>query len=249
MVKKNLIKLLKKAKLKDTDTVMIHVDTAFATQFKNKKPKNKINYLIKILTEYFKKGIILIPTFSYSFTKNEVFDPINTKSDVGIFSEIFRKKKNVFRTNHPNFSFAIKGDHAKNYLKCKIDDAFGKRTVFDLFKKRNGKIICLGCDFNRITYVHHVEQLFGVKYRYLKNFYGKILIKKKIRYINSKYFVRKIKIVKETDLKLLKNKTSANKSLFEAEFGRLPFYCIEAKEFYNNSIQLLKRNKYSLIKK
>jgi len=99
---------------------MIHVDTAFATQFKNKKPKNKINYLIKILTEYFKKGIILIPTFSYSFTKNEVFDPINTKSDVGIFSEIFRKKKNVFRTNHPNFSFAIKGNQSENYLKCKI---------------------------------------------------------------------------------------------------------------------------------
>jgi len=55
--------------------------------------------------------------------------------------------------------------------------------------------------------------------------------------------------VRGTDLKLLKNKTSANKCLFEAEFGRLPFYCIKAKEFYNNSIQLLKKNKYSLIKK
>ena len=249
MVKKKFIQLLKKARLKNTDTVMIHIDTAFAAQFINIKPENKINYLMKILTEYFKKGTIIIPTFSYSFTKKEAFDPTNTKSEVGIFSEIFRKKKNVFRTNHPNFSFAIKGNHAKKYLKCKIDDAFGEGTVFDLFKKRDGKIICLGCDFNRITFVHHVEQSFGIKYRYLKNFYGKILFKKKIRYINSKYFVRKFKIVKETDLKLLKNKTSANNCLFEAEFGRLPFYCIRAKEFYNNSIQLLKKDKYSLIKK
>ena len=121
------------------------------------------------------------------------------------FQRFLEKKKNVFRTNHPNFSFAIKGSHVKKYLKCKIDDAFGKGTVFDLFKKRDGKIICLGCDFNRITFVHHVEQLFGIKYRYLKDFYGKILLKK-IKYINSKYFVRKIKIVKGTDLKLLKIK-------------------------------------------
>ena len=93
MVKKNFIQLLKKARLKNTDTVMIHIDTAFAAQFINIKPENKINYLMEILTEYFKKGTIIIPTFSYSFTKKETFDPTNTKSEVGIFSEIFRKKK------------------------------------------------------------------------------------------------------------------------------------------------------------
>ena len=51
---------------------------------------------MEILTEYFKKGTIIIPTFSYSFTKKETFDPTNTKSEVGIFSEIFRKKKKCF---------------------------------------------------------------------------------------------------------------------------------------------------------
>ena len=74
---------------------MIHIDTAFATIYQY-KPENKINYLMKILTEYFKKGTIIIPTFSYSFTKKEAFDPTNTKSEVGIFSEIFRKKKKMF---------------------------------------------------------------------------------------------------------------------------------------------------------
>ncbi|CAM4052786.1 Aminoglycoside N(3)-acetyltransferase [Campylobacter armoricus] len=38
-----------------------------------------------------KEGTLIMPTFTYSFCKNEVYNKINSKSNVGVLTEYFRK--------------------------------------------------------------------------------------------------------------------------------------------------------------
>ncbi len=71
--------------------------------------------LLELLTEILqqmvgKNGTLIMPAFSYSFCKKELFDVQNTPSDVGVLTEFFRKQKNVKRTAHPIFSFSVWGE-------------------------------------------------------------------------------------------------------------------------------------------
>ena len=69
-----------------------------------------------------------------------------------------------------------------NSLKTQIKKhVLGIDSLFDRFDKINGKIIFLGCNFDRMTFIHHVEQSFGVNYRYLKKFNGNVKYNKKLK--------------------------------------------------------------------
>lgn len=242
-------KIFRKAKLKKNDVVMIHGDAAVAAQFENIKPKTKLTKLLNTIIKYFSEGTIIIPTFTYSFAKGKTYNYLKSPSEVGMFSEAFRKHRGVKRTKQPIFSFAIIGKEKEKFLNTNINECFGENTVFDIFKKAKGKIICMGCSFDRITFVHHVEQMHGVKYRYLKNFIGKIMIKNQLKKINTTCYVRKLRENNTTCLNLLKRTALRKKNLFLTNVGKLPFFSISSEKFYDISVSMLKKNKFSLIKK
>ena len=149
-------KIFKKLKIKKSDLVMLHVDTAILHYYSGTKIQNKTKAFCKEIIDYFDaNGTIIVPTFTYSFTKKKNFNSQSSKSNVGYFSEIFRKMPNIKRTNHPLFSVATKGKLEKKVLKCTIEDSFGKNTIFDLLYKYKGKIVCIACDLERITFIHY----------------------------------------------------------------------------------------------
>ena len=169
-MKKKIHNLFKSLNIKFSDVIMLHVDSIVVTQLKNLKNNlSLIDNFINCLEDYFlPNGGIVVPTFSYSLNKNNIFDPLKTPSKVGMFSEKFRLLKKSIRSNHPIFSISILGSKAKRLLNSDISTSFGKNSFFDKFYKMNGKIVCMGCDLNRITFTHYVEQKLKVKYRYLK---------------------------------------------------------------------------------
>ena len=136
-------------------------------------------FLLKTLINFFKEsvgsnGTIILPTFSYSFSKNEPYDIVNSKSKVGILTEYFRKQQEVSRTIHPNHSVAVWGKHKSELLKIG-KDTFDKDSIFGKLHKLNGKIVFFGAPFQSCTYVHYIEQMHGVPYRYMKKIKGKII--------------------------------------------------------------------------
>ena len=240
---------LNRINVKPEDVLMIHGDAGVASQYKNIEPKERINHLFEELFKYIgTQGTIIVPTFSYSFTRNKDFIVDTTPSEVGLFSEMFRKIQKVKRTNHPIFSVAVYGRETKKILQSSNKDCFGKGTVFDLLKILNAKIICLGCDLNRITFVHYVEQQANVKYRYNKSFDGQIIEKNKCRKISTDFFVRNLDIQSECDLEWFKAEALAQKKLFQTEFGRFPLLAIGAVNFIDVASQLLEINPHALIK-
>tara|TARA_A100001015_G_scaffold297600_1_gene379309 strand:+ start:8288 stop:8830 length:543 start_codon:yes stop_codon:yes gene_type:complete len=171
VTKSELNKVLLSMGLRSNDTVMLHIDSGVATQMVGNTNFEKLNYFIMSLMEFFKHGTILVPTFTYSSTKGEQYDPKSSSSAVGLFSEAFRKLDGVDRTDHPIFSFAIFGTNKKIFKESKLDDCFGLDTVFDHFNRCEGKVVCINCIFEP-TYVHHLEQKKLVNYRYFKTSCG-----------------------------------------------------------------------------
>ena len=163
--------ILEKNGLKKGDNIFLHIDALVTAYVDGASLEQKIDTLISGFTNLIgKKGTLVLPTFSYSSTKNEPFNPSTTKSDVGIVTEYFRKRKDTLRSLNPIFSVASLGFLSKKFQNSSTTDCFGQGTCFDLMLKNNFWIITMGCSFDRITFIHYVDQYKNVTYRYFKNF-------------------------------------------------------------------------------
>lgn len=92
---------------------MLCVHTNF-TQFGKILPKKDefLHQIKEILCDLIgQDGTLIIPTFTYSFCKNLVFDKKNSKGVVGVFGEYFRHLDGVWRTNDPIFLWLFLGQN------------------------------------------------------------------------------------------------------------------------------------------
>ena len=134
-------KALQTIGIKKGDVLLIHSDL---TVFGKLLLYNR-NQLLETLVQVFKtcvgdKGSLIMPTFSYSFCKNEIFDVEKTKSTTGVLSEYFRKQPSTQRTIQPIQSCAVWGYDQKSLLL--IDkDTFGEKSIFETLFKLKGKIV------------------------------------------------------------------------------------------------------------
>jgi len=172
----HFVKALGDAGINKGDTVFVHSRvSAFGKLLTFDK-----NFLMQSLIDSIKKaicneGTIIMPTFSYSFDRNEAFDVNNTQSTVGALTEFFRKQDDIIRTSHPNHSVAIWGSN-KYDLSNIGKDTFDENSIFGKLHKLNGKIVFLGAPFQSCTFIHYIEQMHKVPYRHMKNFGGKVII-------------------------------------------------------------------------
>lgn len=234
--------------LSNDDIVMIHADAGPAAQLTEVPSADRLDSFIESIISYFSQGTVIVPTFSYSLTKKEVFDCENTPSDVGLFTERFRQFDGVKRSCHPIFSVAVHGQNQNVFVNTSVSDCFGDGTLFDELYKHNAKFLCLGCSLDRVTFVHYVEQRLGVSYRFFKTFHGKVVCNGQESTIETRYFVRDIGMESSTDLNLLRDKTASNGSLKQSVLGRFPLLCISATDFFVAASSLVGAAPFALIK-
>lgn len=237
--------IFKEKGIKKGDNIFLHVD-AFVTAFvQGSSFEKKIDTLIDgIIDSIGLNGTLVLPTFSYSSTKNKPYNPITTPSEVGTVTEHFRKNKNVLRSLNPVFSVASTGKLSDNFYKSSIYDCFGKGTCFDLMYEYNFWIITLGCSFDRITYIHYVDQFNNASYRYFKNFKSVILQHSKKNEFNIKYFVRDLKRQSSVNLNQLKLRLDKYDFLKKGQIGRANFLAVKSVDFFNiaNDMMKIKEN-------
>ncbi len=141
-------------------------------------------------------GTLLMPTFSYSACNDEVFDPRETPSVVGSLTEFFRHQAGVERSAHPIFSVAGSGPAAERFLHVDNPDCFGANSFFDKLRKANATCLMYGVNmWEGSTYVYHAEQRARVRYRYIKEFNGRVLRSDgEVEVAPVPYFVRNLDI-------------------------------------------------------
>ncbi|EAJ5701633.1 aminoglycoside N3'-acetyltransferase [Campylobacter lari subsp. concheus] len=244
----DLIETLKKLGIKKGNILCVHSELMkFGIPL---LPKNE--FLQIILDCFFevigKEGTLIMPTFTYSFCKNETYDNLNSKSTVGVLTEYFRKQEKVKRTNDPIFSFAIKGAKEELFLKD-TTSCFGKNCVYDVLAKEDSKLVLFGSQIAGYTFSHFVEEKAHVPYRYFKNFNGKIINKNgKIFQKNIKYYVRKLDENSDLDvykqIAILKNDNNFN----TLNFSNAHIISINMKNYLKKTLKALKDNPYCLLK-
>jgi aminoglycoside 3-N-acetyltransferase len=123
-------------------------------------PAQVIDKLKEVISS---EGSIIFPTFTYCFKKSkgefEVFDSKNSKSKVGILSEVFRLSNDVIRTSSATHSFALWGNITKEIAYSNSPQSpLGKGSVLDLLtSKTDSYVLMLGTDFSSLSYGHYLE--------------------------------------------------------------------------------------------
>jgi len=199
------------------------------------------NYIFsKISSIVGKTGSILVPTFTYSYARSGVpYSSINSPSELGPFTEYFRKKHSTYRTEHPLFSVACWGNTI--FYSNESLSAFGPTSIFAKLNRVNTKFLNLGIPlYQTLTYAHYLEQLIGVGHMYHKFFDISDGIKDKKKF---SAYVRYLNAGVEYDLKKIQDQLVINKSLKEYilnDIGHIQV--VDVEDVYKTGIKMLEQN-------
>lgn len=135
-------------------------------------PQTVVDALIAALGP---QGTLIMPTFNFDFNKGQPWDVRSTPSQMGVLTELVRKDPRAKRVFHPIYSFAILGKHADTLGSLRYKSSYERNSVFGKLRDLDAKIMVVGLSYtNSMTFFHHIEQMEGVDYRFLKQFTGEV---------------------------------------------------------------------------
>lgn len=119
--------------------------------------------VIEALAAHVHEGTLLMPTMSWRYVKpqNPQFSELETPSNVGVLTEVFRTRWASARSLHPTHSAAglgrdaaaLLGEHHLDETPCSPRSPFGKLVTADAW------VLMLGIGFDCCTLIHHGEEV------------------------------------------------------------------------------------------
>ncbi len=126
------------------------------------------------------RGTIVAPSYTFSFCRQQVFDPDETPTTVGpwntfiAFPESLRRLPGAIRSKDPIFSNVGLGPRASEMLSDVPPVCLGEDSVHARMRRVGGKICILGVGLYEAIFRHYVESVCRVPWRFDKLFTGKI---------------------------------------------------------------------------
>ena len=188
------------------------------------------------------EGTILVPAYSYSFCKGEVFDVQNTPATIGPISEYFRLLPNVIRSRDPIFSVAGLGAGADELLSDLPRTCFGKGSLYDRLAQINAQILLIGLGLDYATFRHYPEEICKVPFRFKKKFNGLIKDGDSLYQEDWNYNVRIMAKNCYPDGSRLDKKARAIRKCCVARIGRNEVLSVGSKDFFDLTIDELTRD-------
>lgn len=164
VTKEDIKNTLKAIGLKAGDTVIFHSSLKSFGQVEN-GADTVIDAFLEVVGD---EGTVVVPTL---ISKN-FSDAYNTwymdkPSDVGIITEVFRKRENALRSNQATHSVAAIGKnaafltetHGQSGLRFGIygNTSFAKDSPWQKMYDQNAKVVLVGVDFDKMTFRHLFE--------------------------------------------------------------------------------------------
>lgn len=178
---------------------------------------NIASFLLKNIEYLYQPKTVLIPSFTYSFTKSGIYHVLFSKSETGRFSEEVRLNIVKYRTPDPIFSVLDTANYLSR-ININYKTAFNEGGLFDFLNNEDAIIVNIGLDGFWATQTHYIENKNKVDYRYHKIFRGVIYYNYN-QWANVKYnyFVRDLSI--NPSYNLLKREK------YLQQTGSLKIYC------------------------
>ena len=232
------------------NVVLVHPDAFVAAQFPVMPNEQRLDLLIEAIEAAIgQDGTLVMPAFTYGFTKGEPFDICNTPSAVGMVTERFRTRLGVGRTSDPIFSFASRGPLTQELCALPVKECFGAESVFAALHRLNAHIVDLGCSMSRGgTFVHYVETAHGVDYRYKKVFSGTVISANgRSSDCSVVYNVRDLTRKSDADLRRLQKRLADDGKSRTVEVGRSRIMAVTANDLFDTTWKMLEEDPVSLI--
>jgi aminoglycoside 3-N-acetyltransferase len=243
-----LIKSLNELGINKGDKIYIHGNASFLHFIEGSSNEEKFRFFLDVLmNEIGPDGSLIIPSFTYSHCRNEIYDMANTPpaKELGYFADLIFRNKNLFsRTSDPIFShFFSPSTGLDKYINTQeIYNCFGNDSFFEKMLEINSTILFIGCSF-MTTFIHHIEKTANVSYRFNKRFDGEIInMDNKLIKTSSNYFVRDLSSTRSIKLHQFKLRLEKKHLLKKSHLGRINLMAINVMDLFNEGIIALKEN-------
>lgn len=169
----DVISSLKKLGADKAEVLYIHTDIGFGKPLLKRK-----EFVAKLYEAIVSLGVktLIFPTYTFSFCNNEAYDVDNSKCTMGMLNEYARKRENSFRTLDPLLSVCVIGDVPEDFHNLSKSSC-GKGSSFEILSKSDkNMILFFGAKPTQcFTFLHYVEEIYNVPYRYPKEFTGTVI--------------------------------------------------------------------------
>ena len=201
------------------DTLYIHTALSFGQPNPQLKKSALLNELLNVI-KALRVRTVCMPTFTFSFCNGLDYNPAKSASRMGVLNEFFRKQEGVIRSADPLMSVALMGED-KDLVTGVGHVSCGENSTFDKLRHRdNVKFLFLGPKIGDcLTYMHYMEWLYSVDYRYNRVFRGNVTIGDKTSMEEYALFVRYKSVIPNTASYDYEQKMYDNGTAFIAQCG------------------------------
>ncbi|TDL48489.1 AAC(3) family N-acetyltransferase [Paenibacillus dendritiformis] len=229
---KDILEKLKEVGAHECDVLFVHTDVAFGTINPELKRKQYLGCLYEILQEL-NVGTLVFPAFTFSFCNKEIYDVKNSRTSMGALNEYIRNQPGVVRSIDPILSMIAVGDKANMFEKVG-KSSLGINSGYDiLHQQENVKFLFFGAEIGEcFTYIHYVEDIMRVPYRFDMPFSGTIIDAEGNKFEDEYKLYAGCAGVKPACSYYFEDYLLENGFLQKTHIGNKPITCISAKDAY-----------------
>ena len=156
----------------DSDAIALHTDLPSVGFVRIGVPRQQqLADVFRMLVEGSAGRTLLFPTFNYDFCRTGVYDPMSDPCQVGVLNEYVLRLHPHERTLTPVFNFCIHNNHA--YSLEPSENPLSATSTFGELVARRASVAFFGALVGN-TFLHYIENVMEVGYRYVKPFPGVI---------------------------------------------------------------------------
>ena len=247
------IKIFNELGIEKNDNIFITGNFSLFAKIKLKKNRKLDIFYNTLRSQIGKNGSIFCPTASMNICNTSTpFDLHKTCShEMGALSEYIRKKDYSVRSFHPFWSVTGVGKSSK-LLRNVGRGAYGAGSPWEIMLDLDFKQITFGVHPSRaVTLIHHIETVFGVPYRFIKEFNHPVYRKGNLV---SELFYQTVSYKNSNVVK----KTSLNKHYFVELMKRnqfheitddlgMNYYAFKFANFFDVAIDFFKKDIYNYL--
>lgn len=251
----DFLKAIRNIGLKEGDTVFLHSDLRIfgfpeGTTSRDEVLKFYYNGFRRVLGV--KSGTLAVPAYFYEYARyGEPFDvdrsPVS--APLGVFSSYIVSMQGRVRSCNPLQSIAAIGGQAEELCGGNSVSGYGATSPWHKLRMMKGKIVFLGVSVQPMTYVHYIEQQFGVPHLYFKVYPYPIIKNGKPLPGYPISAVRFLEFGIEYDLMPFENELNKRGVLKSEYLGLGKIMVVDAEDAYQIGIELLDKNPYFFLKK
>ena len=157
----------------DVEIIMVHCSLNDLQPMYRAGPRELLDALVRLCGA---DRTLVMPTFFFGgpdqdaglyYRETRVFDAGRHPSQMGLLSELFRRRTGVRRSVHPTASVSALGPLADELVRGHhlAATTFGKGTPFDVMAQRRTAIVGIGTEYFRsLSQVHAAEDLLEERY-------------------------------------------------------------------------------------